>query len=55
MYETYLLFVCVLMLYVMQQSEIAALKQDLDKQQEQTEKWVKITLSLLYYTTAAVL
>ena len=32
------------MLYVMQEGEIAALKQDLKKQQEQAEKWVKISL-----------
>ncbi len=36
------------MLYVMQEGEIAALKQDLKKQQEQTEKWVKISLSLIH-------
>ena len=32
----------------MQEGEIAALKQDLKKQQEQAEKWVKISLSLLH-------
>ena len=41
----------------MQEGEIAALKQDLKKQQEQKEKWVIIFLSLLHIkvTTAAVL
>ena len=41
----------------MQEGEIAALKQDLKKQQEQKEKWVIIFHSLLHIkvTTAAVL
>ena len=36
----------------MQESEIAALKQNLKKQQEQTEKWVGILNSLLHITSS---
>ena len=52
-----LLFISAFTLYVMQVGEIATLKQDLKKQQEQTEKWVKIFHSLLHIkvTTAAVM